>query len=227
MDLDAGPEGTVRLGDLGEWRQPMMTDLLIGGMSAAAVLAVGILGGWILGGVWWAGGVLVGGLAALVMTLRVAGRATAHARAGGLMAVGPGHPWHTDDLSAGDGEVHLQFVATGWTVVPASGRIRVREDSLEDDMDVRLVDEANTLLGLWPDRLLTPARAAQLVHAVNMALAVAEVQVRDEGAEDEMEAAREREHDVESLLERDWGDTAAGQLQPQRSFLGRSRERED
>ena len=58
-----------------------------------------------------------------------------------------------------------------------------------------------------------PFAFSDLITTVNMAQALASAQNRDEGAEDEFEAAREREKSAESVLDREWLDTEEGALE--------------
>ena len=52
----------------------------------------------------------------------------------------------------------------------------------------------------------------RIIALINMAQALANAQDRDEGEEDDIEAAREREETGESLLEREWMDTDEGSV---------------
>jgi hypothetical protein len=58
-----------------------------------------------------------------------------------------------------------------------------------------------------------PFASSDLITTVNMAQALARAQTREEGDDDEFEAAREREKTAEGVLDREWLDTEEGTLE--------------
>ena len=58
-----------------------------------------------------------------------------------------------------------------------------------------------------------PFASSDLITTVNMAQALARAQTREEGDDDEFEAAREREKTAEGVLDREWLDTEEGALE--------------
>lgn len=125
-----------------------------------------------------------------------------------FIAIASGHPWHhSDDVE--DTTVYVFDQAKNWIPLHTDVRIAVTADPLLQRVLLRNGDSEGEVLARCENH---PFSDADVVKIINMAQALASAQTREEGVDDEFEAAREREHTAEGVLEREWLDTEEGAL---------------
>ena len=123
-----------------------------------------------------------------------------------VIAISPGHPWHDSDSLAGT----TVFVLGGdsqWVGLEPETRLMVTKDPLLNRSQLRNGGPDGDVVVHWNGEA-----DERIITLINMAQALANAQDRDEGEEDDIEAAREREETGESLLEREWMDTEEGSV---------------
>ena len=126
-----------------------------------------------------------------------------------FISIASGHPWHhSDDI--GDTTVYVLDQEKKWISLSTDARIVTTPDPLLERILLRNGDSEGEVLARCD---MFPFAFSDLITTVNMAQALASAQNRDEGAEDEFEAAREREKSAESVLDREWLDTEEGTLE--------------
>ena len=126
-----------------------------------------------------------------------------------FIAIASGHPWHhSEDVE--DTTVYILDQTKKWISLHSDVRIATSDDPLLDrillrngDSEGEIVARCDTFPYIFPD----------VIKIINMAQALASAQNREEGAEDEFEAARERENTAEGVLDREWMDTEEGALE--------------
>ena len=125
-----------------------------------------------------------------------------------FISISSGHPWHhSDDVE--DTTVYVFDQEKKWIPLHTDVRIAVTADPLLERVLLRNGDsEGEVLVRCEND----PFSDADVIKIINMAQALASAQAREEGADDEFEAAREREKTAEGVLEREWMDTEEGSL---------------
>ena len=126
-----------------------------------------------------------------------------------FISIASGHPWHhSDDVD--DTTVYLLDQENKWIPLATDARIVTTPDPLLERILLRNGDSEGEVLARCDT---FPFGFPDVIKTVNMAQALASAQNRDEGAEDEFEAAREREKSAESVLDREWLDTEEGALE--------------
>ena len=126
-----------------------------------------------------------------------------------FISIASGHPWHhSDDVD--DTTVYLLDQENKWIPLATDARIVTTPDPLLERILLRNGDPEGEILARCDT---FPFGLPDVIKTVNMAQALASAQNRDEGAEDEFEAAREREISAESVLDREWLDTEEGALE--------------
>ena len=126
-----------------------------------------------------------------------------------FISIASGHPWHhSDDVN--ETTVYVLDQENKWIPLATDARIVTTPDPLLErillrngDSEAEVLARCDTFPFMFPD----------VIKTVNMAQALASAQNRDEDAEDEFEAAREREKSAESVLDREWLDTEEGALE--------------
>ena len=125
-----------------------------------------------------------------------------------FIAIGSGHPWHhSDDVE--DTTVYVFDQEKKWIPLHTDVRIAVTADPLLQRVLLRDGDSEGEVLARCENE---PFSDVDVIKIINMAQALASAQTREEGADDEFEAAREREKTAEGVLEREWLDTEEGGL---------------
>ena len=126
-----------------------------------------------------------------------------------FISIASGHPWHHSD-DVGDTTVYVLDQENKWIPLSTDARIVTTPDPLLERILLRNGDSEGEVLARCDT---FPFGFPDVIKTVNMAQALASAQNRDEGAEDEFEAAREREISAESVLDREWLDTEEGALE--------------
>ena len=126
-----------------------------------------------------------------------------------FISIASGHPWHHSD-DVGDTTVYVLDQENKWIPLATDARIVTTPDPLLERILLRNGDSEGEILARCDT---FPFGFPDVIKTVNMAQALASAQNRDEGAEDEFEAAREREISAESVLDREWLDTEEGALE--------------
>jgi len=126
-----------------------------------------------------------------------------------FISIASGHPWHHSD-DVGDTTVYVLDQENKWIPLATDARIATTPDPLLERILLRNGDSEGEVLARCDT---FPFGLVDVIKTVNMAQALASAQNRDEGAEDEFEAAREREKSAESVLDREWLDTEEGALE--------------
>ena len=126
-----------------------------------------------------------------------------------FISIASGHPWHHSD-DVGDTTVYVLDQENKWIPLSTDARIVTTPDPLLERILLRNGDSEGEVLARCDT---FPFGFPDVIKTVNMAQALASAQNRDEGAEDEFEAAREREKSAESVLDREWLDTEEGALE--------------
>ena len=126
-----------------------------------------------------------------------------------FISIASGHPWHHSD-EVGDTTVYVLDQENKWIPLSTDARIVTTPDPLLERILLRNGDSEGEVLARCDT---FPFGFPDVIKTVNMAQALASAQNRDEGAEDEFEAAREREKSAESVLDREWLDTEEGALE--------------
>ena len=126
-----------------------------------------------------------------------------------FISIASGHPWHHSD-DVGDTTVYVLDQENKWIPLATDARIVTTPDPLLERILLRNGDSEGEILARCDT---FPFGFPDVIKTVNMAQALASAQNRDEGAEDEFEAAREREKSAESVLDREWLDTEEGALE--------------
>ncbi len=125
-----------------------------------------------------------------------------------FIAISSGHPWHHSD-DVGETTVYVLDQEGNWISLQTEVRIATTYDPLFDRILLRNGDSEGEIVARCDS---FPYIFSDVVTTINMAQALASAQTREEGADDEFEAAREREKTAEGVLEREWLDTEEGGL---------------
>ena len=126
-----------------------------------------------------------------------------------FISIASGHPWHHSD-DVGDTTVYVLDQKKKWVTLSTDARIVTTPDPLLERILLRNGDSEGEVLARCD---MFPFASSDLITTVNMAQALARAQTREEGDDDEFEAAREREKTAEGVLDREWLDTEEGTLE--------------
>ena len=123
-----------------------------------------------------------------------------------FIAISSGHPWHhSEDVD--DTIVFVLDQGEQWIALDSDVRIVTTSDPLLSRILLREGDSEGKVLARCE---FFPYAFSDVMKIINMAQALGSAQNREEGAQDEFEAARERENTAEGVLEREWMDTEEG-----------------
>ena len=126
-----------------------------------------------------------------------------------FIAISSGHPWHhSDDVD--ETTVYVLDQEGKWISLHTEVRIATTDDPLLDRILLRNGDSEGEIVARCDS---FPYIFSDVITTINMAQALARAQTREEGDDDEFEAAREREKSAESVLDREWLDTEEGTLE--------------
>ena len=126
-----------------------------------------------------------------------------------FIAISSGHPWHhSDDVD--ETTVYVLDQEGKWISLHTEVRIATTDDPLLDRILLRNGDSEGEIVARCDS---FPYIFSDVITTVNMAQALASAQTREDGVDDEFEAAREREKTAEGVLDREWLDTEEGALE--------------
>ena len=126
-----------------------------------------------------------------------------------FIAISSGHPWNQSEDVEG-AAVFVLDQGEQWIALDNDVRIATTNDPLLNRILLRDGDSEGAILARCD---LFPYMFPDVIKIINMAQALASAQNREEGVDDEFEAAREREKTAEGVLEREWLDTEEGSME--------------